>query len=189
MKDEDAQLEELCELSNASAEALQSPWEPLVVALAFSTPGRHERHLTMQQWIDLHAIRSPYLHGERPDERGFFAAAEILQLNVGSGTSAEDRAHLQNVILGACTRAFYTVQKMRAEKAQAGSYEEDGFGTWLPLYACLVAELGLTPETALALRVDRAFALIAGLRHNQGQRAVGVPYGLRELTTESEGAS
>lgn len=181
-------VEDEAELLAASADlagAVAGPWQPACIARAFATPLPCTRHLTMQQWIDLDALRSPFLRGEMPaDVDAFLAAAEAMHLNVSEHTSPEDIADLHSVILRACAKAFATALPMRRPGA-TGSHDAAGFGDWLPLYACLVAEIGLDPDRALELRVDRALALIAGLRHNQGCEVAGTPYALRELPSEN----
>lgn len=180
MTDDAANLAELCELSNALGSEEKSPWQPRCIASAFATPLPRTRHLTMQAWIDLDAIRSPFLLGIVPeDAEAFLAAASALHLVVTEHTPPLDIAVLQEVIFGAVDRAFATALPMRSPKG--GEKRSDaGFGGWLPLYACLVAEIGLDPDKALEMRVDRALALIAGLRHNQGLEVAGVPYALRD---------
>ena len=69
---------------------------------------------------------------------------------------------------------------MRPEQPVAEN-GDDGFGTWLRLWSCLVVQAGLSPADALNLEVGRAYALLAAMRANQvGWRVAGVPYALRD---------
>ena len=65
---------------------------------------------------------------------------------------------------------------------------DQGFGSLGPVLAFLVAECHLGVEEALGLRVDRAFALMALVRNNQGYRTVGPNYREREME-EREGTA
>lgn len=178
---------ELLEVSRELAASLQSPWQPRCIAAAFATPTLHSRHLTMQQWIDLDAIRSPFLLGEIPqDVDEFLAAAQIFALNVSERTPPQDIAVLQQVILRACREAFALALPMQPPGRSEGG-EDAGFGDWLPIYTCLVTECGLSPTEVMAHRVDRALATIATKRHNEGWKVGGQPYALRDLNEEDAG--
>jgi len=57
----------------------------------------------------------------------------------------------------------------------------DGFGTWAPTFSCLVSQVKIPFNEALALPVCRAFVLISTMRRNQGWRVIGTPYALRDM--------
>ena len=184
--EENAALDELNGLSTEMAETLQSPWEPACVARAFRTPREGDLVFTMQGWIDLDALRSVLLCGGLPatldDLR---AAAAVFGLDVEALTP-EEGADVARAMRRAVEDAFAMSLQMAQPHAEPGAEEPDGFGAWLPLFACLVTQCGLGPEDALALPVGRAYALVAAHRRNQGWRAAGTEYALRELA-ETEG--
>jgi hypothetical protein len=179
-----AELEDLQAMGRDLAAAMQSPWEPACIARAFRTERHDEMHLTMQGWIDLEAPRSPLLAGGLPEDaaqlddaiRAFkfysFKAEEL---------SPEAAVELAAQMRDAVRAAFATALPMREPDATAGSDAPDGFGRWLPIFACLAVQCGLGETAALAMRVDRAFALVAGHRRNQGWEAAGTSYVLRDL--------
>jgi hypothetical protein len=95
---------------------------------------------------------------------------------------------IERTLRAAVTEAFAMALPMRLPDSPQGGVD-DGFGAWLPIFAALVTQCGLTPQAALALRVDRAFALLAAHRRNQGWEVAGTPYALREVAEEPEGSS
>lgn len=180
----DTAINDLRALGEELAGALRSGWEPACLARAFATPAAGALALTMQQWIDLDALRSPLLQGDLPETAAqLAAAAEIFGLALDD-LDPEEAAALGGAMLRACDAAFATALPMRPPQAEAGSEMADGFGTWLPLWAFLVSQCGLAPDAASALRVDRAYALMAATRRNQGWECAGTPYALRDAETE-----
>lgn len=163
------------------SEALNSKWQPLCIAAAFRTAPPGTLHLTLQGWIDLDFVRSPLLLGDIPEDLpGLQIALDafgIMELDPFALTSEESLA-LAKQCREAVQRAFSTCLSMKPVEADSNC-TPNGMGDWLPLYACLVTQCGVSPKDALELRVDRAYALIAGMRRNEGWQNAGTPYALR----------
>lgn len=162
------------------AGAEQSPWEPRCVARAFaSAPGALV--LTMQGWIDLDAARSPLLSGGLPETvEDLTAAVDAFGLQPFEADPELALAFAQDA-LDAVNRAFEAQIRMRAAGA-TGSTLSGGFGDWLPILSCLIAQLGMTRLDALSTPVAQAFAIIAGHRHNQGGIVADATYAQRDAT-------
>lgn len=180
----EAEEQALHELGSEVAAALHSPWEPRCVARAFASGA--PLALTMQQWIDLDHARSPLLQDALPaTAEELTVAAEIFALDVAE-FSPQEAADVAELMLRAVRAAFALALPMRDPGAEKVATEDDGFGTWLPLWAALVTQCGLAPDAALALRVDRAYALLTAHRRNQGWEPAGEPYALRDLVKAEE---
>lgn len=172
---------ELQELSAELAGAMQSPWQPRTVARAFATRAVGEIVFTLQHWIDLDAARSPILTGELPANREETEAMfRVFGLDLGEPEEAE---LICAAIEQEIAEAFAAALPMRAEQAAEG--EDDGFGEWAPIFACLVSQCGLGRGEALATPVAQAFVLIATHRANQGWRVAGTPYAVRDVGEEA----
>lgn len=180
----DAAINDLRALGEELAGALHSGWEPACLVRAFATPRAGELTLTMQQWMDLEARRSPLLTGRLPETAAELAAAAAVFALAFDGLTAEEAVDCGREMLAACDRAFATALAMRAPRTEDGSEMADGFGTWLPLWAFLVSQCGLSPRDAGALPVKHAYALMAATRRNQGWQCAGTPYALREIGNE-----
>ncbi len=173
---------DLLSLGQDLASAMNSPFEPRCIARAFASRSKSRCVLTMQVWIDLHDARSPVLSGSAPEsledlESALSAFGFAGTLNL---TPAE-AADLANEMVAAVVDAFAMSLTMQPP-TQAEAAVQDGFGAWLPLMSCLMAQCRLSYESALAMPVGRAFALIAALRRNQGWSVAGVPYALRDVS-------
>jgi hypothetical protein len=181
--DDEAQLREL---SNDLVAAMQRPWQPRCIVRAFATPAKPPLFtLTIRTWANLDAIESPLLQGTLPPtveeiERAIAAfgwPSEIEEL-----TSEEALVMAEEMRL-AIRDGFSTSLEMAPPDGSAERDLQHGFGSWLPVLSCLVTQCGMSARRALDFPVNQAFAIIAGMRHNQGWKAVGVPYALRELAT------
>lgn len=172
-------MTEIEELSAEILAAKSSPWEPWPIVRAWRSLRPGEISFTMQEWIDLEAIRSPLLRGELPASIEELAeSAEILGCAVG-GLEGEEAVHLANVLLQTVRKAFAAALPMQHDDAAPA--HSDGFGDWLPLLTFLITECGMAPAVALALRVEAAFTLLATKRSNDGWRPKGAPYALRAI--------
>jgi hypothetical protein len=181
---------ELRAMGQDLAAAAQSRWQPACIARAFATPDPDVPVLTMQGWIDLDAARSPLLDGEIPSTADELDAAFAAFGLKRSGLNPEEAAAVVDALMDAVDDAFALALPMSpAGASTSGAAEDDGFGSWLPLFACLVTQCGLLPQFVLALRVDRAFALVAALRRNQGWQPTGTPYALRESAAKTTGVT
>jgi hypothetical protein len=167
----------LLEMSAELTAAKASPWEPRCIAHAFARQDAQPIDFTMQAWIELEAMRSPLLQGELPED------LEDLEDALNAvGQSAKDLDSAQAIDVGhavivVISEAFAMALPMKEPGAETQETEgPDGFGTWLPIFACLVTQCGLSPADARALRVAEAYALIAAHRRNQGWNEAGQPY-------------
>lgn len=188
--EENAALDELNGLSSEIAGAMQSPWEPACVARAFRAPGAGSVVFTMEGWIGLEAIRSPLLQGGLPaDVEELAAAAAIFGLGIDDLTP-EEAVDLASAMRRAVSEAFAMSLRMEQPAVETdAAAEPDGFGAWLPLYACLVTQCGLSRAEARACPVGEAYALTAAHRRNQGWRVAGTPYALRHMERGEDGGS
>lgn len=184
---------ELRELGEELAAQEDSPWQPPCIARAFAGANtRREKTeerlclvLTMQGWIDLDAIRSPFLLEQIPSTADEAIDAWTV-LNPGREVPAPEV--LVETILGSIRDAFSTVMKMRQSGSFGCSFDSSdslGFGSWLPLFACLVTQCGLSPAEALAMPVAQTFALIAAMRSNEGWMPQGESYAQRGTRDEA----
>lgn len=178
-----AEEQELREECNALAQAEQSPWEPRCVARAFMSVTPGALVLTMQQWIDLEAVKSPLLLGRWPenDDAGIAQrSAAVDAFGLGQLVLEwEEADELWQAMLDAVQEAFAMNIKMRAPGA-SGLGAATGFGLALPILACLLSELHMSRLDALATPVCQAFGLIAGHRSNQGWTALDATYAQRD---------
>lgn len=185
----DAEAQQLRALGDALADAEQSRWEPRCVTRAFASADG-ALALTMQGWIDLEAVRSPLLQFQLPDGddtiEQYQAAARAFGLPEMEVTP-EGLLALGKLMLAAMRAAFEPRLAMREAGAE-GAGGAGGFGVWLPILACLVAQLGLSRVDALQTPVAQACALIAGHRCNQGWELTGPSYAQRDAL-EGKGAT
>lgn len=173
--------QQLRAISEALAGAEQSPWEPRCVSKAFaSRPGGLV--LTMQGWIDLDAVCSPFLEGRLPDGDDAVAQLSAAVDAFGLGpleVKPDDAIELAEAMRKAVTEAFSMQLKMQPP-GDTSPKAPGGFGSWLPIFACLVAQIGMSRLDALATPVCQAFALIATHRHNQGWLVSDATYAQRD---------
>jgi hypothetical protein len=181
--------QQLRELGDDLAKANADTSEPRSIVRAFATSQKNHIALTMQNWIDLEAIRSPLLRLQLPEHlEELELAANVFRMSVRTLT-VEAAISVARSIRRAVAEAFSLALPMRRANGAAGGSASggDGFGAWLPLFAFLISECGLDPATAHALRVDQAFALLAACRRNQGWQCTGANYAEREtLSTKEE---
>jgi hypothetical protein len=174
--------EEQAELLSLGADvsgAMRSPWEPSCVAACFGTP-RTKLRFTMQVWIDLDRARSPLLQGEELKGLEQFNAALDAFGFAPMAEATEEALILADGMLATIDAAFAMNVLMRNPRSDATEAAE-GFGTWLPLLACLVVECSMAPAVALTLDVGQAFALLAAHRRNEGWEVKGVSYAMRDI--------
>lgn len=175
-----AEMQMLCDEVNLIAEVENSPWEPRCIAVAFA-PSARTFVLTMQSWIALDAIQSPVLLGSAPETQGeLVLAMGAFGLEATEPLTPEEAAVLAADMCEAVALGFSTVMPMRPDEGSS-STPHDGFGRWLPIFACLVVQCGLSIAEANALPVAQAHALLAAMRRNQGWREIGTPYNLRDM--------
>jgi hypothetical protein len=182
--------EGLRELQAQLAGTAQSPWQPRCVAEAFRSPAiSHAFVFTMQAWIDLDAVQSPFLLEELPDpdlgEGAIITAFEEAFAAFGhTGTTPAECAPFQLMLLGksmirVIRQGFAMRLRMNPPKGFESAGADDGFGDWLPVMACLKAQLYFGWDEALALQVERALAVVNAHRRNEGWTPAETPYALR----------
>lgn len=185
----DGDIGDLRRLGEELAAAEAGPFEPADIGRLFSRSARPEFEFTMQAWIDLSAAESPLLLGVFPDADGAAALEAMLGDALAAfGRSRDMAGSLEPgeavVVMGRMLRSiadgFSAAVRMRPAGACATGTGGGGFGAWLPIYCCLVTQCGLGPEAALAMPVGRAYALIAGMRWNQGWECAGESYRQRD---------
>lgn len=161
------------------AEAEQSPWQPACIAAAFART--NGLRFTMQGWIDLELARSPLLEGRLPETVGDFNAA-LRAFDLGEQElTLEETTEVGLAALDAIADGFAMRLGMECPGPRESTRPPGWFGSWLPLLACLVGQIGMSREEALACPVGQAFALLAAHRYNHGWDVAGEPYGLRGI--------
>jgi len=186
-------LQDLREMQADLIAAERSRWEPRCVAGAFHVRQTPEPFvLTMQAWIDLDAVESPFLLGAFPEAESALAQFEEAFLAFGHRATTPAKCDPDELILlgrnmiAAIARGF----SMRLKLAPPDGFKPakcgNGLGDWLPVLACLKTQLGFGLAEALALPVEQVFALIAAHRCNQGWTVAGETYAERDVP-EDEG--
>jgi hypothetical protein len=169
-----------------------SLWEPRCVAACFArkdTPF----DFTMQAWIDLDAVKSPFLLGKLPATalvliqfREAFAAFGHFE-TTPEACGPDDLILLGNQIIDAISEAFQMRVKLAPpDGCRAAHVESTGMGGWVSLFACLKSQLGFSLSEAMALNVGKAFALIAAHRCNDGWSVAGETYSQRDIPETEE---
>lgn len=189
--------QDLREWSAELAGAERSPWEPRCVAQAFCSGAADEALVfTMQVWIDLEAVRSPFLLGQMPEAEVAYArfAEAIRAFGHPSPTpeacTGEELVSVGQQIIRVIGQAFAMRLRLAPPEGMVSQAAADnGAGDWLPVVACLKSQLGFSLADALALPVGQAFALIVGHRCNQGWSVAGETYVSRDAADEPEGLS
>lgn len=165
----------------------RSPWQPRCVSRVFGSASAGQSFVfTMQVWIDLDAVRSPFLLGELPDPdddvlerfREAFAAfghvaAEPEKLE------GDELALLGHKILRAIREGFAMRVKLGPPPGSKLA-EDPGLGEWLSMLRFLKAQMGFSLAEALALPVAQAFALIVSQRTFEGWSVQGESYSDRD---------
>lgn len=186
----DATIEELKAESAELAKAAASRWEPLCVARQFARSEEPEFCFTMQGWVDLEAVRSPLLEGLLPQEDvaehlaaalAAFGLPRVAAGNMEPAAAVEMLQAMRDEIIAGFAMA---VKMSPIPGTPAPRKALHGMGQWLPVYACLVTQCRLSPDEALNLRVGRAFALISGMRINEGRDPEGASYAERDALAE-----
>ena len=193
----EAEDQELLEFAQEIADVTRSPWQPRAVAEVFTRkpvqvgPWRLGQ-LTMRGWIALDAVRSPFLNLERiPVDKVPERLAEAIAALTGEAVTADtvidavppsEAQAAVEALFDLCGERFSCGVKLKPPKHLEGGPEisEDGFGSWGPLLACLVKEMGMSRIDALDAPASQATALVMFARHNEGYRVEGPNYRHRE---------
>ena len=176
------QVRELERLRGAArGRGADEAWQPRVIAEAFGTqaPGTLPA-ITMQGWIDLDRVRSPFIAGtELTDADREIAEAlralrpERLEAWLGLIEDARAAVEVELEIRAIMAEAFSTALEMEPEEGGM-TRAADGMGWWIVVYAALVSRM--PSQEALALPVKQANAILAGWRRNEGWMVKGVRY-------------
>ena len=165
------------------AAADSGAWQPRGIARAFALPPEGAPVFTMQTWIDLDASSSPLLEGRLPEtEEELHAAVDAFRCGPVD-LSAEEAVGLGLMLREAIQEAFAMSLPMNPPCDDGGGTMSlsGGFGDWLPIYAALVAQLGLSRAEARATPVGEAFALLAADKRNRGWMPAGATYAQRDV--------
>lgn len=186
----EADEQDLRELQAELSGLSEASWQPRCIADAFRSDLDEPFVLTMQAWIDLDAIRSPFLALQMPEEdvhdhfEAAFTAFGHTETQVEAMTP-EDAVLLGQKMIDAVRKSQMTQIRMRPPRGSASSAGDDGFGNWLPVLACLTSQLFFSLADAKALPVDQAHALIAAHRRNEGWIVAGETYAHRDIADKS----
>ena len=197
----DTTEQELLEFAQEIANVSRSPWQPCVLAEAFTRQpvkvGPWQLgQLTLRGWIALDVVRSPFLNLDSfPLEDVPERLAQAITALTGELVTAETIiAELPPVKAQSAVQALYALcaerfscgVKIKPPKHLEGGLEipEDGMGDWGPQLVCLMKELGMSRMEALDTPASQAMALIVLNRHNEGYRVEGQNYRMRELYAE-----
>ena len=181
--------QDLRELQAELLDVERSPWQPRCVARAFRT-SEDPLVFTMQAWLDLDAVASPFLLEEMPEDGDYLAQYEVAFAAFGHVTTTPEACEpAELVLLGqkmirAIVLGFSMRVKLSPPEGRKSSGADNGLGDWLPVLACLKSQLGFSLSEALALPVGQAFALIAGHRCNEGWSVAAGNYAQRDLPEE-----
>ena len=178
----EATLDDLRALGMELATGLQSDCQPPCIARAFARPERSALVLTMQGWIDLDATANPILNQfatESPEQ--FMDALAAFDQPVFDPIliEPEEAVAIVTRMIDAVKIAFSMGLKMVDPSSKGSGAHPDGFGSWLPVLACLITQCKMARVEALATPVCQAFGIISGMRRNQGWGEAGIPYALR----------
>ena len=168
--------------------AERSEWQPRCVSRAFASSRDEDPFaFTMQAWIDLEAVQSPFLLGQFPnDESYLYQFADAFQAFGYKESTPDQCTEEQLVLLGhkmirAIAQGFSMHLKLAAPEGFRAKRADDGMGSWLPVMACLKSQLNFSLAEARSLLVEQAFALMAGHRCNEGWRVDGETYAQRDV--------
>lgn len=185
MKEQDEQ--DLRELQEEIIAADVSLWEPRCVASCFArkdTPF----DFTMQAWIDLDAVKSPFLLGKLPEAENVLVQFQEAFAAFGhidttpEACDAEDLILLGRLIITLIEEAFAMRIKLAPPEGRRTTEKgSTGIGGWVALLACLKTQLGFSLDEALSFNVGKAFALIAAHRCNDGWNVSGETYAQRDI--------
>lgn len=184
MNDDD--LRDLREFQEELLKAESSQWQPECVSEAFfSEPGPFV--LTMQAWIDLERMKSPFLFAQLPDAEDALEKFEMAFRAFGyretmpENCDAEELLLLGQMMISSICSAFAMARRLEPPEGSKLAAGENGLGNWLPLLACMKSQLGFTVDDALALPVAKAYALVVAHRCNEGWRVAGETYANRDV--------
>lgn len=170
--------------------AQSSPWEPRCVARAFRTDD-DPFVFTMHAWIDLDAVQSPFLIYRQPEAEealwdfGAAFAAFGHRETTPEACEPDELLALGEKMIRKIREGFAMHVRLAPPVGEREVTGDNGLGNWLPILACLKAQLGFSLAEALALPVGQAYALIAAHRCNEGRTVAGETYALRDVQEEA----
>jgi len=187
-----AQEKQLRALSDKLTAAQSQPWQPSVVLRTMEARGYQVEDwpipaITMQTWLALERIKSPFISGEFAHDRAAYVAEVLMALRVLSGCNIDATVFFDTcaaaiddvaaIIKTAVADANATMLDMRPPLEKGTPYR-DGFGWWAPLYGYL--RRSMTRAEALATPLAEAWMLWAVYLRDHGYREVGTTYAQRD---------
>lgn len=156
-------------------------WQPRCIARAMASPAAGTPVFTMQTWIDLDAANSPLLEGRLPEAPEQISDAVDAFRCGPVDLSAEEAVGLMLMMHEVIEEGFAMRLPMNQPGDDAGGALSGGFGDWLPIYAALIAQLGLSRADARSIPVGEAFALLATDKRNRGWQPSAATYAQRDV--------
>lgn len=189
-------MEDLREMQAELVATEESPWQPRCVGRAFCSDAvAGEFVFSMQVWIDLDAMQSPFLLGEIPEVEVAWVEFEKAFRAFGYFGTTPEACDPEGLVLigrkmiGVIAEGFaMRVPLDVPEGSSAVKVAANGFGDWLPLLTCLKSQMGFGWAEALELPVGQVYALIAAHRCNEGWSVSGETYALRDVEEEDSHA-
>jgi len=200
-----ADITRLKQLSDRIAAAQATPWQPSVVVQTVmgrvhTIAGRwHRGPLTMEKWLDLDEIRSPFISRQFADDPSERAAEVLMTLRVLVEKEIETTAFFKDCaahneelarviadIDGLFAEADSTIVAMKMDGVKDSMYRH-GFGWWAILYGFLCERFGRLG--ALATTVQEAWMLYALHLNAHGFKVQGASYEQRDWSLAPDGAS
>ncbi len=187
MKPED--LKDLREMQSELLAVESSFWQPRCVSRTFWSC-EEPFVFTMQAWIDLDAIQSPFLLGELPPPEEAIWHFQEAFAAFGHWQTTPDACDPEELILlgrkmiAAISEGFSMRVKLSPPEGRQSAAGENGLGDWLPIMACLKSQLMFSLAEIEALPVGKAFALLAAHRCNEGWSVSSETYAMRDIPEE-----
>jgi len=180
---------DLREMQAELAGAESSLWEPRCVARAFRSDD-DPFVFTMQTWIDLDAVQSPFLIYRQPEAeeaiekfRDAFAAFGHRS-TTPEACEPEELLALGEKMIRKIREGFSMRVRLAPPDGQREVVGGNGIGNWLAIMGCLKSQMGFSLAESLTLPVGQAYAFITAHRCNEGRTVTGETYELRDVEEE-----
>lgn len=184
----DTDLQDLMELQAELAALERSVYQPSCVSRVFATAAEEAPFVfRMQTWIDLDAIRSPVLELRLPHEdEGVLPALAGALAAFGHHEATVEELEPEQVIMLfgdmiAAVQQGFSMRLTVEPPRRAESRADGGFGSWLPLYTCLLGQLYIPRAEVRQMPVAEAFAILAAHRWCHGWSVQGETYKNRDV--------
>lgn len=206
LRSQPSDCDELDAVSAELAAAEGDPWTPACVAAAFLdeavvVAGVLLHGVTMRGWLRLEVARSPFVTGqfasgaaERLRDLCFalsvLSGRHVSEYDLTLGCSPQEALGAEVTVARLINEEFATVLPMRFRSADGSLPREggdEGFGWWPRLLTRLVRDFHMPLHEATALRLSKAFALVATGASLDGGEPKGENYREREALRRAEG--